>query len=84
MYNELRSRKSVALWMKAISRVKRKHNSPKPSTRPKHFNCVFHLDRMSEVEEIVEELQKKHQSKYSPEQLHAWAHMIQMKKHSSY
>ena len=39
---------------------------------------------MAEVEEILERLTQKHQENYTPEQLRAWAHMIQMKKHSSY
>ena len=37
-----------------------------------------HMKNMAEVEEILEA------DTYTPEQLHAWAHMIQMKKHSSY
>lgn len=39
---------------------------------------------MSDVEVIVDELKGKHAEKYSPEQLQAWAHMIQMKRHESY
>ena len=39
---------------------------------------------MSEVEVILEDLKEKHKTKYSAKQLHAWAHMIHMKKHDSY
>ena len=43
-----------------------------------------HLNRFSEVQVIVEELEKKHADDYTPEQLRAWAHMINLRKHSSY
>ena len=40
---------------------------------------------MTEVEEIEENLREKHAGgPYSEEQLRSWAHMIQLKKHSSY
>jgi hypothetical protein len=42
------------------------------------------MKNMQEVEEILEMLKKKHEENFTPEQLHTWAHMIQMKKHSSY
>ena len=38
---------------------------------------------MTKVEEVFEALQKKHGSSYKPEQLRAWANMIQMQKHVS-
>ena len=40
---------------------------------------------MTEVELIVEELESIHDAgHYTPEQLRAWAHMLQMKKQDSY
>lgn len=39
---------------------------------------------MSEVDVISEKLQAQHDGKYTQEQLRAWAHMLQMKKHQSY
>ena len=39
---------------------------------------------MSEVELIIEKLKENHENSYSPEQLRAWAHMIHMKRHTSY
>ena len=36
------------------------------------------------IEEIYEELQEAHMDDYTPEQLRAWAHLIQMNKHDSY
>ena len=44
-----------------------------------------HLKKMSEVELIVDQLEEIHSnSQYTPEQIRAWAHLIQMKKHDSY
>ena len=37
-----------------------------------------HMKTMSEVDKI---LTQKCQENYTPEQLHAWAHMVQMKNH---
>lgn len=44
-----------------------------------------HVKKMDEVESIYEELEERHadEAKFSQEQLRAWAHMIQLKKHSS-
>ena len=41
---------------------------------------------MSEVQEVVYEVEKKHEDSYipGPEQLKAWGQMIQLKKHNSY
>ena len=39
---------------------------------------------MEGLEEIYEELQEAHMDDYTPEQLRAWAHLIQMNKHDSY
>ena len=45
-----------------------------------------HLSKMNEVEEIIQDLENRHgESKvYSTEQIRVWAHMIQMKQHTSY
>ena len=39
--------------------------------------------KMKKVEEVFQALQKKHGSYYKPEQLRAWANLIQMDKHAS-
>ena len=39
---------------------------------------------MDELEVIYEELLDKHKELYKPEQLRAWAHLLQLKKHDSY
>ena len=43
-----------------------------------------HTKNMMEVEEILDKLTQKHEENYTPHQLRAWAHRIQMKKHASY
>ena len=42
-----------------------------------------HLKNMSEVQTIVDELEKIHASSYTPAQLRVWRHMIQLKIHDS-
>jgi hypothetical protein len=42
------------------------------------------MQRMDELEEIVEQLSRKHEKNFTPEQIRAWGHMIQMRKHESY
>ena len=38
---------------------------------------------MTKVQEIFESLKEKHGDKFKPEQLNAWANMVQMQKHTS-
>ena len=38
---------------------------------------------MTKVQEIFETIKEKHGDKFKPEQLNAWANMIQMQKHAS-
>lgn len=48
-------------------------------------NHEIHVQKMSQVEEIIDKLEGIHGTDlYTPEQLRAWAHMLQMRKHSSY
>ncbi len=37
---------------------------------------------IQEVEEVIKKLREKHSSKYSTEKLSAWAHLVQMGKHT--
>ena len=41
-------------------------------------------NKMFELQEIVDELEKRHSKKYTIEQLRAWGNMMMMKKHDSY
>ena len=42
------------------------------------------MDKMYEVQQIVEKLTEQHDQAFTQEQIRAWAHLIQMKKHDSY
>ena len=42
------------------------------------------MKNISEVEIIMKDLQKKHQSSFTTEQFSTWAHMLHTGKHSSY
>ena len=50
--------------------------------KPKRRNAC--AKKLSEVEDIVKQLQEKHDSAFSTEKLNAWAHMIHVGKHASY
>ncbi len=88
MYETFKSR-SVLFWCFDPQSVVT--NQPKGTKRPlaegdnppksKRSICSH---KISEVEEIVKQLEEKHGSNYTIEQLNAWAHMLHMKKHSSH
>ena len=56
-------------------------NAEASSSKRKKGNSNYqgHLSKMSEVEEIVEDLERRHgeNNVYTPEQIRVWAHMIQ-------
>ena len=39
-------------------------------------------EKTTEANKVFKDLSEKHESRYTPEQLHAWAYLIQLKKHS--
>ena len=91
MYNCYRGKRCVMLWVKCVKERALKRllssslgDSDGPKTKRVSPGYTSHMKNMAEVEEILERLKQKHKDNYTPEQLHAWAHMIQMKKHSSY
>ena len=96
MYTEYKSKKVIVLWLKTQSPPaqarKRSQSSDGDSDTPtaprakapKTSNQYSgHLKKMEEVESIVDQLEEKHAGTYTPEQLRAWAHMVQLKKHDS-
>ena len=84
----------LILWLKVTKRATKRvativqqKGTKKPcadTTNTSGSNYQGHLKNMSEVQEIVHELEKKHEDSYTPEQLRAWRHMIQLRKHDSY
>ena len=86
----------VLLWCydPSIPRVGRKrcregrsneHDPDQPTPKSKsrsRFESAYEK-KMGKVEEIYEKLREKHGKKFKPEQLRAWANMMQLDKHSS-
>ncbi len=83
-------RKRIILWLKVFKR-----NRASPTSEPKTVskkqcgetsgtNYQGHLNSLSEVEVVIGKLDEKHEDGYTPEQIRAWAYMINMKKHTSY
>ena len=87
-------KKEILLWchdpdIEQLQTVKRKRKSaaddegqtPKAKSRSRFVNA--YEEKMAEVEEVYQTLEKKHGNSWKPEQLRAWANMYQMKKHTS-
>ncbi len=86
MYSSHEGKKEILLWCYIDQGQKRRAQSPGDAAEVhKRSRYDKHLDKMTEVEEVEEKLREKHpDGPYSEEQLRSWAHLIQMKKHSSY
>ena len=91
MYTEHRKRKAINLWVKLQVNMKTKPTKRLPGNSddapPAKWSSMYdsHLQKMSELEEILDKLKFKHkESKYTPEQFHCWANLIQIKKHDLY
>ena len=56
-------------------------SAPKSSKSRSRFANAYEK-KMTKVQEIFETLKEKHGDKFKPEQLNAWANMIQMQKHA--
>ena len=89
MYGVHQGRKQIVLWMKVLRRgIKRplrvNDDENKTPKRQSPGNYQGHLQKMTEVQLIYEELEKHHGDSFTKEQLMAWAHMLNIKKHDSY
>ena len=89
MYSEHRTRRGINLWVKlqGTTQAKRPRSQSGDAVdngpAPKRSDST--LQRTTDLEEILDQLKSKHQgSHYTPEQLHCWANLIQMKKHDSF
>lgn len=77
MYEVSKGKHDVTIWCygpASYSEQVRKASAPKASRHDTH------VDKMAEVATM----QERHSGKYNDQQLRSWAHLIQMKKHSSY
>ena len=76
--------KEVLLWCSKEKRFDEPDAGGEPSNKHAKTSYEGHIDKMAEVETIEEKLRGKHKDVYTEEQLRCWAHLIQMKKHTSY
>ena len=92
MYEKHKGKRELLLWCyshkiassksAAVRTPVQLKGSEKKAVRSSNYDK--HTNKMAEVDEIYEKLEDQHREKFSPEQLRAWAHMIQMSKHDSY
>ena len=88
MYNDHQGKtKKVLLWCYSHAKRSRKKDKPEAASlsggkRSSKFEPQS--EKMTEVDKIYSKLQEEHKKGYSPEQLRAWAHLLQMGKHDSY
>ena len=95
MYKTCHGRKEITLWCL----VTRKDDTVEPSSKRPHTSlggrenlpmtkaankAELISQKMCEVDEIASVLSEKHSDVFTEEQIRAWAHMIQIKKHMSY
>ena len=97
MYQCYKNRRDILLWCHGQSDIKstsplqpRKRGSNDASTsegKPpskRTSSSIACAEKIKDVEDIVKQLEEKHGPKYSVEQFNAWAHMINLKKHTSF
>ena len=89
MYAVYGKKTSILLWCHLFSKESKKKQPCKRPNEPKDMSSALSskrnacMQKITEVEEIVSDLQQRHGSEYSVEKLDAWAHMIHMGKHES-
>lgn len=90
LYRACQKMKTILLWCYLPDITQKKHAltskcRPPGSKSSKRAKCVENNgNKADEAKDVLEELRAKHGEKYTAEQLHAWAEMIQIKKHTSY
>ena len=87
MYSIHDDKKEILLWSYAADTTKRPHspdNSEESSSVPKRSKYDKQVDKLREVDEIEDKIRSKNEGKYTEEQIRMWAHLIHMKKHTSY
>lgn len=80
LYAVYKAKKNLMLWCHLPKK------KPKPSGEPASKRSKIEKEnsiKTSEANEVFEALKEKHSGKYKPEHLHAWAQLVQMKKHKS-
>ena len=86
LYSVYKDAKCIMLWCYLPKKDNPKRKSRKSTDEPvsKRAKCVENNDvKINEANFFFETLKMKHEKLYKTEQLHAWAQLIQMKKHES-
>ena len=91
MYSAYSGKSEILLWcdgrkVEKETAQQSKHSSDEcpPSKRGRKSVTESQAKKLSDVQEIYEALEEKNRGSYSEEQMHMWAHLIQMGKHKSY
>lgn len=92
MYSEHHGRRSINLWLKLYPKKhkRQKDSSTEPAApqAKRSKSCESHLEKMDELQKIVDILKDKHkEGKYShlsSAQFHCWGNTIQLGHHDSY
>ena len=92
MYEEHAGRRSINLWMKVKAKHRKRpsESSDTPSTlqTKRAKACESHLEKMDELQKIVDKLKEKHKegqySHFSSAQFHCWGNTIQLGHHNSF
>ena len=86
-YSVHEDKREVILWSYAANTSKRPRSpddSEEGSNASKRSRYDKQIDKLREVDEIEDKLRSKNEGKYTEEQIRMWAHLIHMKKHTSY
>ncbi len=87
MYKCHKKKKRILLWCYTEEAKKKKTQkqpcSDKDKAAARASNYESQLKRSEQVEEICQKLKERHASKYKPEQLRTWAHMVHVGTHDS-
>ena len=88
MYEMYKKKRDFLLWIKQSKKKRPRSESDNPpggaSRKSSRSSYEGHLNKMTQVDEIIGKLVKKHNEIYSQEQYRVWALLIQMGKHESY
>ena len=87
MYERYKKKRDILLWMKHSRKRPRSESDNPPGGSSRKSNRSSYegqLNKMAQVDEIIDKLVKKHKETYTQEQYRVWALLLQMGKHDSY
>ena len=67
---------------KSRKRSRSKQSADEPASK-REQSIKTNCEKTTEAKKMFQTLTEKYENRYTPEQLHAWAHLIQLKKHTS-